>query len=188
MPTKVRHSLTPTGYSNTMTLVSHDPSYWPFINAAHVSGYFVDSWRANTSELITVVSRSNIGYRFAIVSSVVLLYKSSRDECGWPVVLTRTYSRLLVQYNDYHSLTRVVRLYYVLTCLIVVFLAVNIAGGVFIAMPMGNSSGGRDSAGDGIGDVLKARFMSNEPVLKRLPESLRGNTAAVAAASAVDIA
>jgi hypothetical protein len=41
--------------SNSMTLVSNDPSWWPLINASFVGSYFTGSFRASRMMTVTLI-------------------------------------------------------------------------------------------------------------------------------------
>jgi hypothetical protein len=51
-----------------MTLVSNDPSWWPFINGK----FFLTYWMGLSYQ--SVMSRSNTDLHFAVATSVVLVY------------------------------------------------------------------------------------------------------------------
>jgi hypothetical protein len=69
----------PLSSSNSMTLASNDPSWWPIINVNIIISYFIGSWRVSC--MVTMI---DIHYHFAVAGFVGVMYDwSEQDQVLW---------------------------------------------------------------------------------------------------------
>ncbi|KAG1743954.1 uncharacterized protein EDB91DRAFT_206035 [Suillus paluster] len=146
--------------SNSMTLVSNDPSWWPTINAARVSSYFIVAasaglmydWVLTFGQEVELVWRQRwslmtflylivryIGILYTIIT--VLIWVPTTDVVSFIMYFVQDWMSLVI--NLILGVVMIARLHAmyqrsrkVLIVLVVVLLAVTIADGVIIAISM----------------------------------------------------
>jgi hypothetical protein len=100
-----RHTFTkfaaPSHSSSSMTVVSDDPSWWPWIISWRISSYYVGSWQLNVETDVPVSPQ----VRFAVAASVGVTYDWGKHDTIEEVLITYIYFKHLHLVKRYADVT-----------------------------------------------------------------------------------